>query len=1006
MTEPLNHNNEDIIEQAVQRFVDAQLQGQKPNLDEFVKQYGGLEYQIRQRIKSLEEIEGLFDCIIQAETSDFPDAVIEDSLIGQRLGDFEILRLIGRGGMGAVFLARQVSLDREVALKVISDISGGYKKTLERFKREAKVLAKISHPNIVAIYEVGEQGPYSYFAMEYIRGTSLDKILTSIRNAKPDEKGSDVMRGCLEGGTSIYDDKAKEAASSAEIDKDYIVGISKIIISVADALDYAHKKGVLHRDVKPSNILIEANGTAKLVDFGLARVESQQTITMTGEFFGTPSYVSPEQIRRPEAVDCRSDVYSLAATYYEGLTLRAPFEGNTVNETLTSVISKDIVPPKKYCPRLSADFNTVLMHALEKLPEDRYPTAAAFADDIENLLEFKPITAKRPSITQRAYKTLRRSPLKAVAVGAFILIIVLGYFVSSNYIQKKNKATARKLEAIAEGYYVSGDYTEALRYYKKAITQYPFNAATYSEIGSCYQQLKQYPQAIEAYKQAIKIEPDYTLAISSLGIIYSLEGRYEEAIKMYQSIIRISPNNAQVHNLLGFALEKLGRQEEAIEAFKNTIRIDPNNASTYTDLSYAYGKLGRYEEAIQVCQQAIKIDPKYALAYNILGSIYSNSGQNAKALEFFKTGIKIKPNDTLLLYNLGLIYSKLGRYAEAVEAYRRTIEVNPNNALVHNQLGFALEKLGRQEEAAEAYNEAIRIDPNCFEAHYDLGLFYNKSKRYEEAVKVFKQAITIDPNYAPTYVHLGFTYLTLNSYKDAVAAYTKAIQIDPNSAIVYTNLGSAYSKLSRHEEAIEVHKKAIRIDPNNALAYNELGIAYQKSGRNTEAVEAFKNAIGIDPNCALAYVSLGFTYNVLGRYEEAIEVHKKAIKIDPNKTLAYNALGVAYGESGRHKEAIQAFLQAIKIDPCCVEAHAYLGFACSKLGRYEDTIKSYEQVCKLTDYKNHSYVAVLAAAYAECKDFEKAIEYQKKAIELADETAKPEYERRLEVYKAHKPWRE
>ena len=193
MSGQAENNQENIIEQAVQQFIDAQLQGQKPNIDEFVKQYPGMEDKIRQKIRSLEQVNGLFDCLMQTDDSDFTVEVPEHTLIGQTLGDFKIMSLIGTGGMGAVFLAHQISLDRDVALKVISDISGSRQKSLERFKREAKVLAKISHPNIVPIYEVGQQGHYSYFAMEYVKGVSLSKIIDAVRKAAAGQKASDVM---------------------------------------------------------------------------------------------------------------------------------------------------------------------------------------------------------------------------------------------------------------------------------------------------------------------------------------------------------------------------------------------------------------------------------------------------------------------------------------------------------------------------------------------------------------------------------------------------------------------------------------------------------------------------------------------------------------------------------------------------------------------------------------------------------------------------------------------
>lgn len=603
MTDFPKDNQKKDIEQIVQQFVDAQLRGENPDINYFVKQYPDLEDKIKQRIQNLREIDSLFASLMQADENDFQDTPTEYDLIGQKLGDFEVVKLIGRGGMGAVFLAHQISLDREVALKVVSDISRARGKSLERFKREAKVLAKISHPNIVPIYEVGEQGPYSYFAMGHIKGVSLDKILASIHNAKPGDKASDIMRKCLEAQAEVYDVKQQtDSGTVAEIDTEYIINISKIIISIASALDYAHKIGILHRDVKPSNILIDSNGTPKLVDFGLARVETQQTITISGEFFGTPNYVSPEQINKPENVDCRSDVYSLAATYYECLTLHPPFEGNTANETLTRVISRETVPPKKYCPRLSTDFNTILLHALEKSPEDRYQTATDFAMDIENVLEFKPITAKRPSVTQKAYKTLRRNPLKATS--AFIMVIILGYFLLLSHRQAALTELYRQGRDILE----NEKYEEALIYFKKLAKAMPKDAEVLYYIGECYRETHQYEKAIESYNEAIKIKPRYDNAYWGLGYSYQNTKRYQEALN----------------------------------SFKRAIEIDPCDAYTYSDLGVLYAMLGNYQDAIESCTQACKLSEYKIHGYLAnLASVYAKSGDFEKAIEYQKKAINL-----------------------------------------------------------------------------------------------------------------------------------------------------------------------------------------------------------------------------------------------------------------------------------------------------------------------------------------------------------------------------
>jgi len=1027
MTDSID-NNQSIIDEAVQQFLDAKMQGQEPDLDEFVKRYPGYENQIRHKIEKIQRIDGLFSGLMEADDSDYSEPVAGHDLIGQTLGDFEILSLIGAGGMGAVFLARQISLDREVALKVISDVSRARGKSLERFKREAKVLAKISHPNIVPVYEVGEHGPYSYFVMEHVQGVSLDKILAGIRNAPSGEKACDVMRKCLEtkAGFSENGITNPEGQHGAEIDTDYIVTISKLIISIASALDYAHEKGILHRDVKPSNIIIASDGIAKLVDFGLAKSETQQTVTVTGEFFGTPSYVSPEQIRKPETVDCRSDVYSLAATYYECLTLHAPFEGNTVNETLTQVISKEVIPPKKHCPRLSIDFNTILLHALEKAPDDRYQTACDFSIDIQNVLNFKPITAKRPSITQRTYRMLRRNPLKITVVSITIITVLLAYFVLS---QSRNLSK----------------FEEQLQSRKQIVKESPGSALAHYSLGNAYLGSPYHEKAIAEFKSAIKLKPNYAEAYRGLGMAYNKSKNYEASIEAYKEAIKIKPDFNDAYYGLGATYFDAKKYNEAAEAFKYVVEKQPDDIDAIEALGLANERLGRYSEASENYKQSIIINPPKK--YKTLGFTYTMSGNYEEAIDSCKKALELDPNNAKLYSNLGFAYTLSGRYEDAIKSCLQAISIDSESADAYYWLGYAYNDMGNYEEAIETYQKVLKIDSQYADAYCGLGNIYAVLNEYEDAISFYNKALKIEPNPNDdiTYNQLGNAYLKLERNTEAIDSFRNSIRINNNWKVPYQNLGNTYLNLGKYEEAIKCYKQAIAIDPNFAVAYGELGHACLELDRYVEAVTAYKQAIVIDPNCARAHYGIGTCYSALGQSEKAMIAYEKAITTGPNDVFVLDQVGVAYVELDQNAKAVPLFQKAIRIDPNDVEVLANLGFTYGKLRQYDKEIETLEQcirlksdyahayyrlaylyatcpneqfrdgrkaielaeaACKLTDYKRGSYLSTLAAAYAENGDFDKAIKYQEKAIGLADSNVRAEYTKRLEAYKANKPWRE
>ena len=338
MATQMNDNQATILEEALTRFVDVCLQGEQPDIDEFVGQYPQYEAQLKERIQDLQEIDSLLDSLVQADESDFDGAMTVQSLVGQKIGSFEIVEIIGRGGMGVVYLAHDTKLDRSVAIKSIPHNLAGDSTTKMRFRREAKLLASLNHPNIATIHDIIEQDESAgYLVLEYVPGETLTQR---------------IAREPL---------NLEEALSIGQ--------------QVAEAVSAAHEKSIVHRDLKPGNTMITPEGRVKVLDFGLAKASvsaggnGETTVTQPGRIMGTPAYMSPEQARGKET-DYRTDIWSFGCMMYEMLTGHLPFEGETATDMLAHIIERK--PNWEALPQdIPTNIRTLLRRCLEKDPRQR-----------------------------------------------------------------------------------------------------------------------------------------------------------------------------------------------------------------------------------------------------------------------------------------------------------------------------------------------------------------------------------------------------------------------------------------------------------------------------------------------------------------------------------------------------------------------------------------------------------------------------------------------------------
>jgi serine/threonine protein kinase len=471
-----------VVVELAEEFLERYRQGQRPSLKEYIDRHPNLAAEIREVFPAMALMENIALGDESRDGGDTPPGEQPPPQALQQLGDYRILREVGHGGMGVVYEAEQVSLGRHVALKLLTRKMLVDDRQRRRFEREARAAAKLHHTNIVPVFGVGEQDGLHYYVMQFIQGLGLDVVIDELKRmqgGKPAGTGSagdlrvshkdvsavDVARSLMTGefhpagdpdepseppatghaapesGGKLSDSFTVSSSSVTLPGPDKAAGgkarkltywqsMARVGVQVAEALAYAHGQGILHRDVKPSNLLLDTAGTVWVADFGLARAEQDEGLTHTGDIVGTLRYMPPEAFEG--RTEKRSDLYSLGLTLYELLALRPAFEEKDRNQLIKRVTTEE--PPRldKLNPQVPRDLVTIIHKAIEREPSRRYATAQELAADLQRFLDDEPIRARRVGAAEHAWRWCRRHPGVATLTAALVLLRVNSIWMRMN----------------------------------------------------------------------------------------------------------------------------------------------------------------------------------------------------------------------------------------------------------------------------------------------------------------------------------------------------------------------------------------------------------------------------------------------------------------------------------------------------------------------------------------------------------------------------------------------
>lgn len=764
------------------------------SLSSFFSQYPEYEARLRKRLSLLVDLNFLDVDLSQ------PD----------RMGDFRILGRLGGGGMGVVYLAKQESLGRQVALKLVRPDHLYFPGAHQRFRREVLAAARLQHPGIVPIYAVGAENGVPFFAMEYVAGCTLAQVLESLKERPPSTlTGADFASAMQERLDKQRADMNQSAEGDPSMDVDATSGLFsgswpdtcfRIVREVTDALEHAHRRGILHRDLKPSNIMVTPSGRVMLFDFGLASAEGTSKLTRSGSQPGSLPYMSPEQIRAArDEIDRRTDIYSLGVTLYEMLSLKLPYEEAEAEKLRQAILNGNPPQLRDQNVAISKDAETVCMAAMAVELHRRYSTAADFARDIEHILERRPIEAQRASSWFRLQRWAERHPTSALAVILTIVLVAVvpALFLYQQYeanqaqgliIVKLKEANRRARDAANEAKDEADTATRAvnllLRFFKdvdpvrgRASNLLASELLRRNAAGWLGDEL--------AGKSGLAAQL-YTV----LGQLYKNLGMFHEAEPILQKALEAHERKeeldllklAQCRHALAYVLQRLGRFAEAEIQFEQALeclQADPEvHATTIAVIAGDLGSLkveagfpqqgeSQLREAVQLLEQSQAPAPMQRM-----NSLYSL----AKAIFYIHNTTEV---ERLLLQARSLVEERYG-------------PEHPIYGSVVGRLGLVLMDRGEYQSAESYFDDAYYIfekrlgigHVNCAEVYYWKCQLFARQGRLEEAWQAGRKAVDL---YQDTFPE--------GSYVEGLASAELA-----ETAVLSENFSAAELWMQRAEE--------------------------------------------------------------------------------------------------------------------------------------------------------------------------------------------------------------
>ncbi|QDU23699.1 tetratricopeptide repeat protein [Urbifossiella limnaea] len=946
-----------------------------------------------------------------------------DDAAGARLWipGYEVGREIARGGMGLVLAARDPKLGRDVAVKVLlpGDCSG---EAARRFVQESRITARLPHPAIPPVYELGtlpDGGPF--LAMKFVRGRTLAAEL------KGADRPADLPR------------------------------LVRVFEQVAQAVGFAHSQGVVHRDLKPANVMVGAFGEVQLMDWGLAkevggaddeprpgagrdRHRDDPVETEVGVALGTPAYMAPEQARGEPATPS-IDVFALGGILCDVLTGHPPFAGGTAEDTVVRAARGDVEPAFARLDACGADADLVALckHLLSPRAADRPADGEAVADAVAAYRagverRLREAEAERAAAGARAAEQRKKRRVQAalaVAVVAFAAVVGLGAWWQDR--QAADRRRQDELRQLAERERLARDA-----------------AAVEDVLARCEDRLRQgdadraeelLAQAGERVAQgAGDANGNITRLRAELALLRELDAGHD----LEWAVVAGKPADADrlvaawsgVFRRVGFAAgsppsdetvarvrgattrEQLLRALESWfwtrpsagvaalllaadpDAYRNAVRAArrEGNAARLVELAGAPEALGQparfalllaRDPAVPVARRDQILDAVYRSQPNnfhvLMDLAASRPGgradRTADRAGWYRAALAVRPRSVSAWNNLGNVLHDLGKFPAAITAYQQAIRIDPKFAIAFCNLGTTLRDAKDAPGALAALQAAVRLDPGYAHGHNNLGNALQDAGDLAGAVAAFREAIRLTPDYVEAYTNLASALCESGDPRAGVVAAAAAVRLDPTDAIAHSHLGNARRAAGDLPGATDAYNVAIRLDPRYAPVRSNLGHVLRDRGDVPGAVAAYREAVRIDPGFAAAHSYLGNALREAGDTPAATAACREAIRLDPAQAHAHHHLGLALKAAGDQPGAVAAYRDAIRTDPNYARAHNSLGLALRASGDLEGAVTAYRDAVR-TDPKYVPAYNNLGIALKAAGDLPGALGAYKAAVRL------------------------